>query len=45
LIVRDSKILVLRTNLEELKGDKTVHWDLPGGMVKRSDDIETTLRK
>jgi 8-oxo-dGTP diphosphatase len=45
LIVRDNKILILKTNPEELKCNKTVHWDLPGGRVKKGDDIETTLRK
>ncbi len=45
LIINDNRILILKTNPEELKGDKTVHWDLPGGRVKKGDDIETTLRK
>ncbi len=45
LIVKDGKILVLKANPEEMKGDKTIYWDLPGGRIKEGDDVKTTLHK
>ncbi|MBU5687829.1 MAG: NUDIX hydrolase [Candidatus Aenigmatarchaeota archaeon] len=45
ILNKQNQVLILKTNPEELKGDKTIHWDLPGGRVKKGDSIETTLRK
>ena len=45
LVMKDGKILVLKANPEELEGDSTVHWDLPGGRIKEGDDVRVTLHK
>lgn len=46
LILNDKKqILILKTNPKELKKNKKIHWDLPGGRVKKGDGIEETLVK
>ena len=42
----EGKILLVRVNTKELKGNKHgAYWDIPGGRIKEGDDVERTLRK
>lgn len=39
------KILVLKANLKTFSGPAPEHWDLPGGRLKRGDDIKKALKR
>jgi len=46
LILNDeNKILILKANSKELKGNCSAHWDLPGGRIKIGEIPEESLRK
>ena len=46
LILNDkNQILLLKANPAELRGNKTVHWDLAGGRIKEGDSVEATIKK
>lgn len=46
LILNDeNKILILKANPKELKGNCPAHWDLPGGRIKIRETPEESLRK
>lgn len=46
-LIRDNqgKILILEKNPKHSSGLNPPHWDLPGGRIKRGDDLETTLKR
>lgn len=46
-LIRDKKgrILLLKNNPKNASGFNPPHWDLPGGRLRKGDDIETTLRR
>lgn len=42
----EGKVLLLKVDPRELRDNEHgVYWDLPGGRIKHSDSVETTLRK
>lgn len=46
-IIRNSKgkILILQNNPNYASGLNPPHWDLPGGRLKRGDNLEGTLKR
>ncbi|MFH0712343.1 MAG: NUDIX domain-containing protein [Candidatus Jorgensenbacteria bacterium] len=43
---KEGKVLLLKVNLEELRGHNgEPYWDIPGGRIRKNDNVENTLRR
>lgn len=45
ILNKAGKILVLRANLKTFSGPAPEHWDLPGGRLKKGDNIQSALKR